>query len=270
MKKYMVVTQNVGKTFAVGISEALKEMGHDVLRSTRGSAKRISIKIDQPEKAYNKLQQLQLFKNYGIPTVEFTTAVANAVAWLMEDYTVVCRKTITGYGGDGIVMANSEDELVEAPLYTRYTKKKSEFRVHVFNGEVIFVQEKRKRKDVPAENVNYQVRNHENGWVFCHQDVKLPQQDKIFADAIKAVKRLGYKYGAIDIIYNEAKDQYYFLEVNSRPGIEGETAKAYAAAFLKELDARAAPATPEIDLKNVPLEVYIEHLKTLLATQGAK
>lgn len=260
MKKIMVVTQNVGKAFAVGISEALKELGYDVLRSVRSSNKRVNIKIDQNDIAFNKLQQLEKFRAIQVPHPEFTNDPAVALSWVMEDYTVVCRTKTMGYGGDGIVMANSEEELVKAPLYTRYIPKKREFRIHVFGNEIIFYQEKRKRKDVENDKVNYQVRNHENGWVFCHQDVEIPNQEAVFADAVKIVKKLGYRYAAMDVIYNEAKNKHYFLEANSRPGIEGETAKAYAQAFLKELE---KPVQPSIsaDPATMTIKEYIQNLK---------
>jgi D-alanine-D-alanine ligase-like ATP-grasp enzyme len=38
-------------------------------------------------------------------------------------------------------------------------------------------------------------------------------------------------FGAIDIIYNESRDQAYVLEVNTAPGLTGQTIQSYADAF---------------------------------------
>ena len=50
--------------------------------------------------------------------------------------------------------------------------------------------------------------------------------------AINAVKAVGYKYGAVDLIYNEKRNQCYVLEVNSRPGLMGTTLDRYADALI--------------------------------------
>jgi len=52
--------------------------------------------------------------------------------------------------------------------------------------------------------------------------------------ALAAVSALGLDFGAVDIIYNEHENQYYVLEVNTAPGLEGTTVEKYAEAFAKE------------------------------------
>jgi glutathione synthase/RimK-type ligase-like ATP-grasp enzyme len=52
--------------------------------------------------------------------------------------------------------------------------------------------------------------------------------------AIRTVEILGLDFGAVDIIWNKKQDRYYVLEVNTAPGLEGETVVRYANAF-KEL-----------------------------------
>ena len=48
-----------------------------------------------------------------------------------------------------------------------------------------------------------------------------------------AIKALGLDFGAVDIIYNEAEDQHYVLEVNTAPGLEGTTLQKYTEAILE-------------------------------------
>ena len=48
-----------------------------------------------------------------------------------EAFPVVCRTTLTGHSGAGIVLAGSRSELVPAPLYVKYVPKTEEYRIHV-------------------------------------------------------------------------------------------------------------------------------------------
>jgi D-alanine-D-alanine ligase-like ATP-grasp enzyme len=118
-----------------------------------------------------------------------------------------------------------------APLYTEYIPKKKEFRVHVWNNEVIDVVEKRKKKSFENER-DTQVRNTANGYVFCRDNVVEP--DDLRNLAVRAVQSLERTYGAVDIIWNERQNKSFVLEVNSRPGMQGTTVKKYADAILKE------------------------------------
>ena len=129
-------------------------------------------------------------------------------------------------------MHTTGEQVVQAPLYTKYVKKKSEFRVHVFDNEVIHVQEKRRRAGV--EDVDNQIRNHDNGWVFCVQNVEAPAD--VTDQALRAVRAAGVDFGAVDVIYNQKKNEAYVLEINTAPGLEGTTLEKYADAILNNAD----------------------------------
>jgi D-alanine-D-alanine ligase-like ATP-grasp enzyme len=129
-------------------------------------------------------------------------------------------------------VAAREEDLVDAPLYVMYRKKKREYRVHVAFGRVIDVQQKRKRTNYDG-TVDYAVRNHHTGWVYCREDVvDSTPRDNL---AIRAVDALGLDFGAVDIIYNEHLDAFYLLEVNTAPGLEGTTVEKYNAAFAARI-----------------------------------
>ncbi|WP_212636674.1 hypothetical protein, partial [Salmonella enterica] len=84
-----------------------------------------------------------------------------------------------------------------APLYVEYIPKKAEYRYHVFNGQVIDVQQKKKKRGFESER-DTRVRNVHNGYVYCRGDITPPSGA---ADlAVRAVQALGYQYGAVDII----------------------------------------------------------------------
>jgi glutathione synthase/RimK-type ligase-like ATP-grasp enzyme len=115
-------------------------------------------------------------------------------------------------------------------LWTKYFKKRQEFRIHVWGNDVLDIQEKRKRRG--AEGVDTRVRSHENGWVFCRDGVTCPQA--VSLAAVAAVQALGLDFGAVDIGWNEHYQMPAVFEVNTAPGIEGTTAERYVSK-IKEL-----------------------------------
>ena len=82
------------------------------------------------------------------------------------------------------------------------------------------------------EDRNTRVRNVSNGYVYCRDNLNPPADASGLA--IRAVAACGYEYGAVDIIYNEKRNQCYVLEVNSRPGLMGTTLDKYSEALIKK------------------------------------
>ena len=159
-----------------------------------------------------------------------------------EDFPVVCRTILSGHSGSGIVIADNRDGLVAAPLYVKYVKKKDEYRVHVgLIGEkngypysegspfatIIAVQRKARR--LGFENPNWQVRNHSNGFVYVRENVNPPQL--VIEAAKKAFEASSLDFGAVDVIWNEHEGKAYVLEINTAPGLEGQTVTDYANFF---------------------------------------
>jgi hypothetical protein len=156
-----------------------------------------------------------------------------------DAFPIVCRTILNGHSGQGIVIANNRSELVPAPLYVKYIKKESEFRVHVGKGAglvsdfpIIATQRKGRRRDVPDEEVNWQIRNHDNGFVFVRNDIFVP--DKVVSVAQRALSASELDFGAVDVVYNNRENRAYVLEINSAPGVEGQTVQDYAN-YFKEI-----------------------------------
>lgn len=145
----------------------------------------------------------------------------------------MCRRKLNGHSGAGIVVAARVEDIVDAPLYTQYVKKAKEFRVHVAFGQVIDVQAKRKRIDFSGE-VNFAVRNHDNGWVYCRENIEEPAD--LRDQALRSISALGLDFGAVDIIYNQHYNKCYVLEVNTAPGLEGTSVTKYTEAFVQHLN----------------------------------
>jgi len=181
--------------------------------------------------AANKLRTAQCLGARGISQAPYTTSRDAAQNWNDKGEVVVVRNKLNGHSGQGIVILDSPTWVPEAPLYTKYIKKAEEYRVHVFNGEVIDIQMKRRRLDVPDEKVNWQVRNHDNGWVFTRDGISAP--DCVIHSAVESVAALRLDFGAVDIGYNIHRGEAVVFEVNTAPGLEGTTLEKYYEALLK-------------------------------------
>jgi glutathione synthase/RimK-type ligase-like ATP-grasp enzyme len=226
MKKLVLVPHKMSSRSAKALADVLSaKLGYKVWRVTPARVKgRIAFQIRE---GTDKLTQLQRFLENGISTVDFTADITVATDW-SRDTPVVCRTLLRSSEGRGIVLAETKEQLVQAPLYTKYFKKKREYRVHVFNGQVIDVQEKRKRKEV--EGGDHRIRNLANGYVFCREAVVEPAGLRDLA--VRATAALGYSLGAVDIAFNEHHNQLVVFEVNAAPGMMGSTLEKYATAIV--------------------------------------
>ena len=135
--------------------------------------------LNEPAKvgaASNKLTAAKAFDSAEVSQPAFTESRDTAQEWIDDGQTVLGRTLLRASGGRGIVLCSKENgvELPKARLYTRYVPKKDEYRIHVWKGEVIDVQQKRRKKDVPDDEVNWQIRNTDNGFIFARSDVSPP------------------------------------------------------------------------------------------------
>jgi glutathione synthase/RimK-type ligase-like ATP-grasp enzyme len=183
---------------------------------------------DAIEPASNKLKFFGLMKEAGVSAPLYWTRPADIPN---DAFPVMCRTKLQAHSGEGIVVAERRDQLVDAPLYTQYVKKKEEYRVHCLRKpgagtSIITVQRKAKRHDVV--DANFMVRNLANGFVYVAEE---NAPECVEHDAIKALECSGLAFGAVDVIWNQHQDKSYVLEVNTAPGLEERTANAYAEAF---------------------------------------
>lgn len=188
--------------------------------------------LNTPEsiaKAVNKLSSFRTMEG-KVTIPEFTESRDEAVKWLGEGITVVARATLTGHSGQGITIHEPADaQLPNVPLYVKYIKKEYEYRVHVFQGKVFFVQKKVRKLEVPDDQVNWAIRNLKGGFVYANKDIECPAQAAL--QAVAAIESLGLDFGAVDIIYNKRSDKYFVLEVNTACGLEGTTLIKYVEQF---------------------------------------
>lgn len=181
----------------------------------------------------NKLRAFDALSSAGVPIPRYARRKED-VTW--SGLTVV-RHKLTGHSGEGIELVENKDNLPDAPLYVEYIKKEQEYRIHVGKTEdtirVIAVQRKARNSSVPNEKVNWQVRNHKNGFVFVRQDFTPP--DDVLSVACSALSASGLDFGAVDVVYNAKEAKAYVLEINTAPGLEGTTIEDYAN-FFREFE----------------------------------
>lgn len=227
MKSLFIVVNPVASKFGKAIQQALLSKVRNKVWRVDHQRRRGHHFVVTPQ-PLNKIQQLTLFKQHNVSCPEFTTD-KRTIAEFGES-TWFARTLINATNGRGIVEFDypSERGIPDAPLYTRYIPKRAEYRVHVFGGRVIDVQQKLKRRGFEGER-DTRVRNQANGYVYARDGIT--DDPRLRELAINAVNALGYNYGAVDVIYNEKRDVYYVLEVNSRPGLMGTTLTKYTEAI---------------------------------------
>lgn len=201
-------------------------LGYKVWRSDRVFPKKKALVYGA---GVGKLEQYQWFRAQDIPSLEFTTSPSQAAQWAAEGHTVFGRKLLNASCGKGIVVYDKDSEIpTGVPVFTKYKKKKREFRVHVFRDTVIRVVEKKLRKDWDGPR-DSKIRNLANGFVFCSCT---DEPNGLRELAIKAGAVVGSDFKGVDIGYNEKNQELFVLEVNSAPGIQGSNVDAYVQAIL--------------------------------------
>ena len=214
------------KRLAEGLSTKL---GYKVWRSKNQKPNKIHLLYGDQK---GKIEQYQYFTDHAIPALVWTTDKSVAKNWSEEGTVVICRTLTHASEGKGIVVAESPSQVVVAPVYTQYKKKKKEFRVHIFKNQVVHVLEKRRKTNFEG-TTDAKIRNTANGYVFCSDGVSEPVGLRDLALAASKVTKSDFK--GVDIGYNEKKNELFVIEVNSAPGIEGSNVSRYVNTIVQGL-----------------------------------
>jgi glutathione synthase/RimK-type ligase-like ATP-grasp enzyme len=183
--------------------------------------------------AVNKIKSFKVMEDNNVSTLPVMRTLKEATAYLENgrNKMVFCRTKITGTKGKGIVVARTVAELADCKLYTGgiTDAKRIEYRIHVFNGEVLQCNEKRRRNGYKENpKFNEDIRNSSSGWVFCISNVNPSQATKY--TAIAAVEAMGLDFGGVDIVQT-SDGRAFVIEVNTACGIEGTTTTKYCEAI---------------------------------------
>ena len=173
----------------------------------------------------DKLQTLRRLDNAGIPVPEYTTdrdEISNSFG-----YPALGRAEQHTRGQDINLILQWRDAYLTSgnDYFVEYIPTDLEYRMHVIDGEVVKIHEKRLRSE---EDNHPFLRNHETGWIFVDPREQPPDSQL----AIDAVGALGLDFGAVDMIMSEAGDPYV-LEVNSAPSLDEANLRRYGEAFAE-------------------------------------
>lgn len=183
------------------------------------------------ETAVSKIESFYAFKEAGVSTPVWTQYKEWSSKWIKNGEWAVCRTQVEGFDGSGIVLAKTLEELPDCNLYTKYVPIDHEFRIYVVGDQVVDCLDK-KRKVI--DEAHPHIRTETNGWVFCQNPKFVPDDAKV--EAIKAVKALKLDFGGVDVIFNKEKNKSFVLEVNTAPGIYGNTVPKMKDAMLKYIE----------------------------------
>jgi hypothetical protein len=212
---------------------------------------------DAIETASDKATALAIMQSRGVSVVPYSASPFGVIEQCPEyilggqpTRTIVARTLTRASEGRGIEMIDcnvdgtARTEVVTAPLYTAYIPKHAEYRVHVGykgNGaeilddyKVIDITKKARRTDVPDDQVNWRIRNYDNGFTFAREGIDLaePTVQRVIDQAKRAVQALGLDFGAVDVVVQSNRERsVYVLEVNTAPGMEGTTLERYVQYF---------------------------------------
>jgi glutathione synthase/RimK-type ligase-like ATP-grasp enzyme len=182
--------------------------------------------------AANKLSFFKkMAETKGINIPRFTTEYTTALDWVKDGFDVCSRAVVDGNEGRGLFITNKIDDLPKgSPLYTRYLPKSAEYRVYVVDGHAVRAQRKvyPSAKIKAGEKPDWKIRNEANGFLFVVADLKEIPSSQIFQQAILATQAAGLNFGGVDVAWNATAKMASVLEVNTAPGIEGQTATIVA------------------------------------------
>lgn len=173
----------------------------------------------------DKYQSLRSFDDAGIPVPGYTRDRDEISETF--GYPALGRADSHTRGEDiNLILQWRDAYLTDGNDYfVEYIPTDLEYRMHVIDGEVVQVHEKRLRSE--ADNHPF-IRNHETGWVFVEPRDEEPAHDI----AIDAVGCLGLDFGAVDVIRGEDGEEYV-LEVNTAPSLDEANLRRYGDALAE-------------------------------------
>ena len=247
--------------------------------------------INHPDKIHenrNKLKALQIMKKADIAVPNFVLAdiVLNE---LKKTVNKVVKLPVVGrtefhQGGKGMWVCPTIGQVRSAiregaKYFQDMIDIDKEYRVHVVNGEVIYVVKKVQRSEEEMKKafvrkelerqkvlakksndpfneasvkivlerqasrmvVDHLIRSNTRGWKFSH----VTKYDKgLVTMSISAVKALGLEFGAVDCCI-DADDKVWIIEINTGPGLEESSLEAYINKFTKMIDNILSPKSAD-------------------------
>lgn len=236
----------------------------------------------------NKFTSLTAMKAAKVNVADFADAKGLEAAWTGKNLPVVGR-TNFHQGGKGFWLCLTAQQVRTAidegaQYFQKYIDIQDEFRLHVFNGELLYAQKKVRRDNMEEAfieqhtekvasiakknnvdldkntmdyvlgrlakgnpNADMIVRSNTRGWKFAQ--IKNANINKnLLVEAVKALNATKLDFGAVDCCI-DADGKAWIIEINSGPGLQGTPFKAYVDAFTKVIAETLSPK--KVDTKGV-------------------
>lgn len=201
---------------------------------------------DAVRNCVNKITTLDLLDRANVRHVDYLVGTENPQLlreWLRTDGKLLARTRIEGADGEGLRVISRPEDIVNARLYTKHFPADVEYRVHVFYGRSILIQQKRKRADAPQGPDVDTIRVSSNGWGFSLHDLdcdRMRYRDRLRDVGIRAIAAVGVNHGAADILVRHLHQNAVDIrvcEVNSAPALETPaTIEAWVGAFRDKFE----------------------------------
>lgn len=202
--------------------------------------------VNPPAQCQSMSDKIKFFERVGHDKnfLQWTTDRSTASEWGTKGEKVFVRHLTRGSGGRGIDVwsASAGSVIPMAPLYTRHQKKTHEYRIHLARSlrgsdfEPILVQRKVWRPELNGQPKSWDVRSHDNGFIFqAYPDDKLAQLPKEIFRVVKAAMSKHFSdmhFAALDVLYHQPSDTAIICEGNTAPGLENNTVDVYAKYFM--------------------------------------
>jgi hypothetical protein len=190
----------------------------------------------------DKLNSLDVLRNSGIPTPEYVQdrdRIRDTFG-----YPALGRAENHTRGEDINLILQWRDAYLTSDndYFVEYIPTDLEYRMHVVNGEVVKVHEKRLRSE--ADNHPF-IRNSETGWVFVEPRDEPPAESL----AVDAVGALGLDFGAVDVIRSETGEEYV-LEVNTAPSLDEANLERYGDALAEQVGIEDYPGLEAVEFED--------------------
>ncbi len=172
--------------------------------------------------ATDKIRSLDALRAQGVAVPETISVNQALTANGLIKLPALGRKRHHTQGQDIILCMQAKDvkrciTRGDSDYFVVYIPTRREYRVHVFNNQIIKVNQKLLKDGnswVPF------IRNIDNGYVFGQPRKPLSSEQGQLA--IKAVRAMGLDFGAVDLILAD-DTKSYVLEVNTGPALETES-----------------------------------------------
>ena len=197
----------------------------------------------------DKRNSLEVLDDAGVPVPAYVDRASNVGHPVDEcdvAYPALGRSQNHSQGADiNLIMQGRDIELTDNDFFVQYYPTQAEYRVQVFDGEIVKVHEKRLETDAAREEdyIPY-IRNHQENWVFVNERGETP--DEVREYATDAVDALDLDFGAVDVIETE-EHGVKVLEVNTAPTLDENNLRRYGQTIQDRLGLDSVAGMDAVD-----------------------